>query len=234
MQVEVSNADSLGAPAGLVSLEGLSEKTFYCFNPDAVEAFSHTIEDLAMEEADGHLVSVFPRFRDFAGHREQYAHLGTTLDKVEVYGEGRVPGRLPRVRFRKIACPDYRLAAFMGKRVRVLFVSRVVRGHAGVANGFYTFDARLIKRIREDLEAMTGGRATRLPEFHRLQGIDSAAKQIESAFAREKEAMDVAFRRLQLDGGAYDAGRCAGDLEKGLTRLGQWRRRLPEMLGDIR
>jgi hypothetical protein len=42
--------------------------------------------------------------------------------------------------------------------------------------------------------------------------------------------VDTAVRRLQLDGERYRVGHFASDLEKGLSRLHQWKTRMPQIL----
>lgn len=237
MYATVQETDAAGKPAGSASLRALSENRFYLFSAEAMSAFCHAIEDLALEEANGSLWSTIQNFKNFEPHRERYGQLAITIDRVEVLAAGPPPRRTRRIRFVKDCkgwCKDFWIVLYEGHRQQALVMGRQVNKAAQFDDkrfvGFYTFDAGLINRVRRDLQEATAGRIPALREFWRLHAIDHAAKQISTEFSREKEAVSRAVRRLQLEAGRYRAGHFASDLEKGLSRLHQWKTRLPEIL----
>ena len=99
--------------------------------------------------------------------------------------------------------------------------------------GFFTFSPRLVTRLRENLLEVFTRCATDLTEFTRLMAIDQFARQLDTEFSRQKDDMLQAVRRLQSDAKGYRPGHLASDLEKGLTRLQQWKNRLPAMLERV-
>jgi hypothetical protein len=92
--------------------------------------------------------------------------------------------------------------------------------------GFFTLDRRLIARIADELRLET---AKHLREFSRLEVLDHAAKELEKDLARQRQTLDTAVRRLQTDK-RYHSAHFALDLQKGLSRLSEWKSRMPEIL----
>ena len=236
----VLETDAAGKSAGPAVLRNLSENRFYFFNAEAMSALCHATEDLALEEANGSLLAAFQQFRDFEPHRERYAQLAATIDRVDVLATGRTPRRARRIRFitdSKASCREFRMVLCEGRRHQALVFARqknkAARFDDKQFTGFYTFDAGLISRVRRDLEDVIAGRSAALREFGRLRAIDQAAKQMNMAFSRERDALSNAVRRLQLEGDQYQAGHFTSDLEKGLSRLHQWKTRLPDILGRV-
>ena len=239
MDSVVLETDGDGHPISPGAPSELGENTFYLFDADATAAMCHAIEDLALEEADGHFTASFQDFKFFETHRERYCHLAITIDRVEVFAAGKTPRPCHRIKYLKTAKgagQDFRIALFEGRRHQALFVGRQTNKATAFEEkkflGFYTFNPGLIARIRQDLADLAHGKSATLREFVRQQAIDQAAKQIKTEFTREREALSQAVRRLQLDGKRYPAENFASDLEKGLTRLHQWRTRLPEILAQ--
>ncbi len=216
-----------------------SDNEFYRFNAEGLAAFCHAIEDFALEEANGKLLASFQDFKYFEADRERYEQLAITIDSVEVLAAGRMPRRIPRVRFvrdPKGACRDFRLILYEGKRRQAMLVGQQInRADAAEEKEFcgcYTFSPSLIRRLRHDLDDLVGGRCSALREFMRLRAIDQAAKQIQREFSREKEALDAAMRRLQMEAERYPIANLTSELERGLSRLNQWKTRLPQMLAQ--
>jgi hypothetical protein len=228
--------DSEGKPGRHVLPGGLSENAFYRFDLESMTALRHAIEDMALEEANGRLVSAFGSAKSFEAHRERYTHLAATVEQVEIILPGPWPRKVPHARFVKAApgaCRSYSLTAYEGRRHQAIVIGRHV--HAATAaeqefEGFYSFNAPLIGRLRIEAMKLAAGRLPVLQEFHRMRLIDQVSKQIHCEFAREEEALSAAMQRLLLDGRRYQATHFASDLEQGLSRLFLWKSRVPEIL----
>jgi hypothetical protein len=233
----VRETDASGHPGGNVLTGDLGENTFYLFDAEAANAVCHAIEDLALEEADGSLLAGFQDFSAFdETQRERYDQLAATIDRVEVLAAGKAPRGTRHLKFTCAAtgaCKEFRLVLYEGRRHQALFAGRQINKTRVLEEkqflGFYTFSPRLIARVRQDVFDLANGRCSVLREFMRQQVIDQAAKQLKTEFSRQREMVDTAVRRLQLDE-RYRAGHFASDLEKGLSRLHQWKTRMPEIL----
>lgn len=233
--VQETGAD--GRPGVAVSHPGLNPNTFYCFEADVLEGFSHAIGDLALEEANGTVLAALQDFQDFEQYRECVVQLASTIDRVELVGTGRVPPHLRHVKWirdTRGTCRSFRVVLYEGRRVQVMLAGRELEASAGAGGrrfvGLYTLDARLIRHFHTELLDAAQGRAAALRTFLRLQAIDLAAKQIQQEFRRETAALDQAMHRLQFDPANYRPAQFALDLEKGLSRLQEWKRRLPELV----
>ena len=229
--------DADGKAEGTELPQALAPNTFYVFDAEALGAFGHAIEDLALEEANGNLLAAFQTFDNFEPHRERYGHLALTLDNVEVLAAGPFQHRVRRVKFIKdgqSACRQFWAVIFEGRGGQCLFIARQTNRAAAFEEkqfaGFYTFNPWLVTVLRANLLSLAAGQGSSLREFIRQQAIDQAAKLIKLQFLREREAVDLAIRRLQLDGQRYLPNHFAADLEKGLSRLHEWKARLPEIL----
>ena len=228
--------DSDGKPGRHVLPGSLAENAFYRFDLESMTALRHAIEDMALEEANGRLVSAFACAKSFEAHRERYTHLAATVEQVEIILPGPLPRRVPHARWLKDArggCKSYSLTAYEGRRHQAIVIGR--HAHPAKATdeefeGFYSFNPQLIGRLRTEVMELAAGRLPVLREFHRLRLIDQVSKQIHCEFAREEEAISVAMQRLLLDGQRYQATHFASDLEQGLSRLFQWKNRVPEIL----
>jgi len=200
-------------------------------------AIGHAIEDLALEEGNGQVMSAFQDFANFETHRERYCQLAATVDRVQALAAGPKPRAARRIQFlrdAKSAGRAFWMVSYEGRHRHALLVCRQMNRpkhfEDGIYTGFYTFDPRLVARFRKDMMDSAKGIDSGLREFGRLQALDHAAKQIQQEFAREKETLSAAFRELMCSGGEYHADSFAADLDKGLSRLLQWKTRLPEML----
>lgn len=226
--------------AGCHVLPGrLQENAFYHFDSEAMGALRHAIEDLALEEANGRLLSTFSSGAEFEPHRERYAHLAVTVERLEVVATGPLPRRVPHLHWLKDTrrrCYEYRLTLYDGKRHQAMALCRRIRrtdSGEELFEGFYSFTPELIRRVWAELLDVAAGRAQLLREFHRLRLTDQVSKQIKCAFAREGEALEAAMQRLLLDGRQYQAAHFASDLERGLARLTQWKQRVPEIFASV-
>ena len=237
MDALVRETDVDGNAIGDETPRALTPNTFYILDTEALGAFCHGIEDLALEAANGSLLAAFQTFENFKAHRERYCHLAVTVDSVEVLGAGPVRHRVRRVKFikdDKSACQQFWAVVYEGRNGQCLFIARQINKAAAFEEkqfaGFYTFNPWLITSMRENILSLAAGRCGSLREFSRQQAIDRAAKLIKLEFLREREVVDLAIRRLQLDGQRYHTNHFAADLEKGLSRLHKWKARLPEIL----
>ena len=226
-----------GHAGAAVSHQELNPNTFYLFDADALDGFCHAIGELALEEANGTVLAALQDFGDFEQYRECVAQLASTIDRVELVGTGRVPPNVRRVKFIKDArgtCRSFRVVLYEGRRLQVMLACRELGSSSGAARkpfvGLYTLDAQLIKHLHAELVDVAQGRGGALRGFMRLQAIDLAAKQIQQEFLRENEALNQAMHRLQFDPANYRPAQFALDLEKGLSRLQEWKRRLPELV----
>lgn len=237
MDAEIWELDTGGKP-GSSALEGeLRENIFYFFDAEAVNAINHAIEELALEEATGQFLALYQRFSDFEPHRERYWQLGATLDRVEVRAAGRKPRRHGRVRFiglQQSVLRRFCLVLYQGSRVQALLVGRAEKGPGAPRfSGFYSLNRRLIERVRKDLEALLAGQATAFAEFDRQHALDRAAKQIEAEFSRQKQAVGLALRRLQVDGDRHQTRRFLTEMDRSLGRLAELKSQLPDWMRPV-
>jgi hypothetical protein len=179
---------------------------------------------MALEEANGELISLLGDFGEFEAHRECYLQLAATIDRVEALGFGRSPRNLRHLLFRRDErARQYRGVLYQGEGQQALFVCRSASGEVP---GFFTLDGRLIAHFADELRTETG---KHFREFSRLEALDHAAKELDKDLARQRQTLDTAVRRLQTDK-RYQPGHFASDLEKGLSRLSEWKSRMPEIL----
>lgn len=236
--VGIREADGEGQP-GPEAFK-LTDNRFYHFNGEAANGFVQAVEELAIEEADGTLLTVLGEFSGFEAVRERYEQLAMALDRVEVIGSGRTPRLIRRIRFIPDSsgrCRDFLAAVYTGRNGSVWFAAGRIpatrKSNTQSYRGLYGFSARRAARLRQEFLETASGRAAGLPEFARLLAIDQFAKQLDAEFSRQKEEMLAAVRRLQAGDEAYRPGNFASDLEQGLTRLQQWKNRLPSVLEQV-
>jgi hypothetical protein len=240
MDARIREIDGDGQPGREAALGELSDHRFYQFDADSLTALAHAIEDLAIDDASGALFCACQEFKQFDAIRERYEQLAISIDHVEVGAAGKAPRPLRRVKFLKDASgagKAFWMLAYEGAQRSVLLVGRETHSARPFDEkeftGFFTFNPRLAARLRANMLDLFAGRARDLTEFTRLMAIDQFAKQIDAEFSRQKDEMAEAVRRLQSDAKDYRPGRFASDLEKGLTRLQQWKNRLPAMLERV-
>ena len=239
MDASVWNTDEKGKPCSCALSSGMMENHFYRFDAEAILAASHAIEELALEEANGFLLATMQEFRHFEPHRERYWQLAATLREVRVVAEGRKPARHGHLKFAGTnhnALALFWTVLYQGHHRQALLICR--QNGAGIFeqkrfDGFYTFNPGLIARVRRDVEEILSGRSSRMREFERLLAIDLAAKRLGAEFARERQAVEGALRKLQIAGGRHEARQFAADLEKALNRLKLLADRLPGLVSAV-
>lgn len=238
----VQEIDGEDNPVGGNLSGHLQENTFYVFNGESLISLTHAIEDHALDEAQGTLLAAFEDFSYFDQNRDRYWQLAATLEDVEVIAAGaRTPRRKGRLRFcdaRRTPIKDFWAIFYEGMRTQIgLFCEKFTTAREIEQRqyiGFYTFDAALIRRARQDMVDLLGGRCPELKEFSRLRCLDRAAKQLKGQFVREHAALDTAIRRLRAGAPGYQANHFSRDFAKCIQRLREWEVRFPEMLSAPR
>lgn len=228
-----------GPEAGNALEQGLADNVFYDFDADSVTAIWHAVEDIALEEAGGSLLAALQELPWLKSQRERYESLALTLDRVEVVGAGVPPRRLPRLKLlpdKKAAARKFRAVMYEGLRVQVAFVAEQ-ENHARDFDarrftGFYTFDPGLLARLRADLVEFVSGRSESFREFARQRAIYEAGRELQRELAMQKDALAKAVRRLRLDGQRYRPRQFVSDFEKGLSRLGEWKHKMPRLIAQ--
>jgi len=230
LEAAAREIDGQGKAGQTVREWALTENTFYQFDAEAMSAIGSAIEDLALEEANGRLLTCLQHFTNFEEHRERYLQLAATINGVEVLAGGKLPSRIRGISFIKDgkgSCKEFWGVLYQGRRREAALLCQQTRHGRTFEDkefvGFYTFTPWLISRIRQEMLDLVQGRASSLPQFGRQQAIDQTAKQLKTEFAREKEALGQAVCRLQIDGERYRVRQFMSDLEKGLLRLHQWK-----------
>lgn len=238
MDASVWNTDETGRAASCAVSAGMVENHFYRFDGEAILAASHAIEELALEEANGIVISTMQDFKNFEPHRERYWQLAATLAEARVIAKGKRPPRHGHLKFidekgRTLA--GFWTVLYQGQSRQAMLICRQINGAKAIEqkrfDGFYTFNAGLIARVRQDIEDLLAGRGARMREFERLEAIDRAAKRLGAQFAREHKVVEDALRRLQVGGDRYEAQHFAADLEKSLNRLKLLTDQLPDLVG---
>jgi hypothetical protein len=238
MDASVWNTDEHGKPCSCAVAGGLLENHFYLFDAEAVLAASHAIEELALEEANGTLLATMQGFKHFEPHRERYWQLAATLADVRVIAHGKQPPRHGHLKFiatNHKALRPFWTVLYQGHRRQAMLVC--CQTHTAKIfeekrfEGCYTFNRELIARVRQDLEQILAGRASRLREFERLLAIDQASKKLAAEFMREQKAVDSALRKLQTACDHYPPRHFEAVVQKSLSRLKQLTDRLPDLIG---
>lgn len=233
----IYETDASGNCLEPVRLSGLEENTFYLFDSDAALAFSHAVEDLALEDASGNLLAAMQNFAQFESNRERYGQLSATLEKVEVIACGKMPRRNGRMKFCRDAnglVKKFWMTLYEGKKSQAMFLGE--QSNAAevfddkMFTGFYTFNPRIVAQTRDDMAESLAGRCPELRQFAQLHRIDRAAKHLKIEFAREKAAMDIAMGKLQGHGKKYQGKHFLSDLNKTLERLNRLQTHLPELV----
>ena len=96
----------------------LADNRFYHFDGEAARSFVQAVEELAIEEANGTLLTAFGEFTDFEACRERYEQLAMALDRVEVIGSGKMPRSIRRLKFMDDSsgrCRDFLAAVYTGQ-----------------------------------------------------------------------------------------------------------------------
>ena len=233
----ICETDGSGKCLQSIRLSDLEENTFYLFDSDAALAFSHTVEDFALEDANGSLLAAMQSAEQFAPHRERYRQLAATLRNVELIACGKLPRCHARLRFSRDAAASAKsfwMVLYEGRKCQAMFLGEQANDAKDFDEkqftGFYTFNPRIISQAREDIAESIAGRQPQLRQFAKLHKIDRAAKHLKIEFAREKNAIDIAIRKLQSHGKKYRGKHFLADLNKTLERLNRLQTHLPELI----
>lgn len=235
MEPAVWKTDAEGNPDGDGITDELDENTFYLFHPEGLQAVTHAIEDIALEEGRGKLMAAVQDYKQFEPQRERYWQLAATLDDVQIIATGKSPrknGRLKYCNDSKSLFKKFWIVIYEGLHCRTMFLAeqsnKATHFEEKKFIGFYTFNSKLIDQAAEEIANVLGGHCPHLKQFHQLHTVDRAAKQIAIEFAREKKAMEIAISKLQDHGCGYHPENFIKDLDKTLERLKEWKTRLPE------
>ena len=230
LTMEATTRQLNGPEKGNANDTGLAENVFYEFDADSFLALWHAVEDMALEEAAGWLIASIQEFSWLESQRERYEQLALTLDHVEVIGTGPTPRRIPRVRFKtekKGALKKYRSIVYQGPQVQVAFLAEQANDakdfDARRFIGFYTFESRLVERLKADP----------VREFARQRAIHNADREIQRELAVQREALAKAVRRWRLDDDRSRTREFVSELEKGLSRLVEWKNKIPKLIEQV-
>lgn len=218
----------------------IQENTFYVFDDEALMAYSHAVEDIAFEEANGTMLTCCQDFKNFPPDLvERYSQLAATIDRVEVVGGGRAPRARGGLKFGSLArsaLKEFRVSLFESRGANILFIAQEMASSRDGAGkkyiGFYSMSPEVVERLSKDILGARHGKNSGLSEFNRLQVIDRAAKQINIEFSREKDLVGAAIGKLQTNCQRYNVHNFTRDLQKSLDHLDQWKIRLPQMLEE--
>jgi hypothetical protein len=237
VDAEIRQTDADGKPHGGSVGADLSENDFYLFDAEAMNAFTHAIEEIALEEAKGEFLAAVQDFKQFDALKERYWQLAATLDNVEVIASGPTPRRNGHIKFcnsGKTALNNFWIMIFDGPRTQLLFLCEQANDGRAFEDkkfiGFYTFNEKVIGQARDEIVGLLAGKCPELRQFSRLHKLDQAAKQLKVEFGREQEVLEMAIRKLQDGSDKYDPKHFLRDLDKTLRRLTELKSRLPELI----
>jgi DICT domain-containing protein len=232
----VWETDASSQPRHNALLKDLNEDTFYYFDAEAMLAVRLAIEDQALDEANGVLLAAVQDFRYFDPLRDRYWQLAATVDQVKVLGFGPKPRRNGRVKFIDIGekhLGEYWIVLYQGRRRQAMLVCRQTNRSKRFEEkqfiGLYSFDPRVIDRVHRDLTDHLRGRNDTLREYQRLRAVDQTAKQVQTAFNRERQKLQNSLRKLRVNGDQGPARQFASDLDKSLARLKRLKERVAVM-----
>lgn len=136
----------------------------HLFNNEAMLAISHAIEDLALEERKGELISTFQKLENFLPQKKRYNGLAQDLDAVRVWGQGLAPKGCPRIDFIPIFRPEllkYWIVLFSSPKVNAVLVCSQINKSKEFQNkifaGFYSFNPFLVQSIQRQFNLMSCG-----------------------------------------------------------------------------
>lgn len=223
---EVRTVDHNGQPESPREVEALRGDTFYHLDCEAMLAASHAIEDLALEEGNGSFLATFRDFTTFSQARERYALLAATIDEVIIVAGGRKPRPCCRIQFipaHDSVIRDFWTVLYQGRHTQAMLLTRQANS-ASLATerkyvGFYTFDARLVARVRRDIVDLLSGAVPNLREYDRMHAIDHTVKHTRAVFFRERQELETALLKLRMKRAGYQTRHFAHDLDRILDRL---------------
>jgi DICT domain-containing protein len=233
MDTMVWNLDEVGSPCSKAAVDTLEDFTFYGFDADAMVAFSHAIEDLALDEANGFLLASFQDAKRFEPQRERYWQLAATIDEVHVMAVGKKPRPQKGIKFFPVhqsALASFWVVLYQGRRAQAMVIGRQTNDAVEVEErrfaGFYSFDSQVISRTRQNLTDLLDGRSTEVEEYLRLRSVDQTAKLIGVVFRQEQRALEDALGRWQIRGDHCPGGEFLVDLDQTLAHFQQLKERL--------
>jgi hypothetical protein len=177
---------------------------FGIFDSEIMLALTHAVEDLALEDASGRLLCTFQDFAKFHTHRERYAQIATTLDEVLVLGVGRKPRPCAQVQFLNsdgTVLGEFWMVMYQGSRINALAIGRQINQVDRISDklfrAFFTFDSRIIGRIRREVLDAIAGRQPAMPFFARLSALDQAEHQIRTRLGGELAGLEASVERMR-------------------------------------
>ena len=232
----IYETDCSGNSLETIPFKHIEENTFYLFDSDALLAFTHTIEDHALEAANGSLIAAMQDAKQFEPQRERYWQLAATIDDVQVIANGKLPPRSGRLKFcndGKALVKSFWMVLYQGRKSQAMLLCEQVNDSKIFDEkkfiGFYTFNSRIISQAREDFAELLSGGCPELRRFAELHKIDRAAKHLKVEFDREKKAMEIAIQKLQSHE-KYQPKHFLAELNKTLERLNRLQTHLPELI----
>ncbi len=237
VDAEVRTVDCYGQPENPRGVEALRGDTFYHLDYEAMLAASHAIEDLALEEGNGSFLATCRDFSTFSQERERYALLATTIDEVIIVAGGRKPRPCCRIQFiaaHDSVIRDFRTVLYQGRHTQAMLLTRLADSACLVKDrkyvGFYSFDARLVARVRQDIADLLQGAVPNLREYDRMHAIDHTVKHARAVFFREQQELEAALMKLRTKRSGYQTRHFAHDLDRILDRLQRIKSCLSESL----
>ncbi len=236
MAAGIWEADSKGNPVGDGFSATLQENTFFHFDAEAVQALSHAIEELALEEASGSLAAAIQHFSDFDQFRERFWQLGATLEKVQVFGRGQPPRRHGHASFIKASdsLGAFWIVLFQGRHSQVLLCCRQTNAARLIEErryaGFYSLEPNVVEEAKQQLLKMAKGHLADLPMFSRVERMDQAGKELAKLLGRHQRTLSSGLEKLKVGSGQYHAVDFLSDLDNTLNELSQWKHRLPGLI----
>lgn len=222
----IHETDESGRSSHVVSLADLEENNFYVLESEAVLAFSHAIQDFAMEQASGRLLASMQDCTQFEAHRDCYSHLAATLDDVELICAGKLAKRVNKLKFcndAKELLKKFWLVLYEGRSASVMLLCEEGNNATTFESkkfcGFYTFNQRVVAQARSDISESLGGECPGLKQFVHLQKVDAAAKKVKIQFARETDTVEIAIKRLRKREKNYRTQDFLDELNQALERL---------------
>ncbi|MEO7297133.1 MAG: DICT sensory domain-containing protein [Verrucomicrobiota bacterium] len=222
----IHETDESSQASEIASLADLEENNFYALDSEAVIAFTHAIQDFAMEQASGRLLASMQDCTQFEGHRDCYSHLAATLDDVELICAGKLAKRVNKLNFchdAKELLKKFWIVLYEGRSTSVMLLCEEVNNATTFESkqfcGFYTFNQRVVAQARADISESLAGECPGLKRFVHLQKVDAATKKVKIQFARETDAVDIAIKRLRKREKNYRTQDFLDELNQALERL---------------
>ncbi len=134
------------------------------FEPNAMLAICHAIEDLAAEAGHGELIATFQHFDNFEPAKNRYINLARGLDAVRVWGAGEPPKKCPGIDF--IVLDDskimkYWLVLYDGPEDHAVLLGKQINRATDLKKrkfiGFYSFNPYLVRSIRWRFNLLSTG-----------------------------------------------------------------------------